>query len=152
MCTRTRSRPVSQRVAGGSVRARSRGYRIGSMISSYPQRSSYPQFRRHAPAPPLRDRIVVPMTRFLATPRPARRLLIPLLPAVLVAFLAVLCALGGTPASAAPASPPLDDPPTFVWPLAPPHPIVRPFEPPSGPYEPGHRGVDLGGAPDEPVY
>jgi murein DD-endopeptidase MepM/ murein hydrolase activator NlpD len=35
--------------------------------------------------------------------------------------------------------------------LAPPHPVVRPFEPPANQYGPGHRGVDLGGQPGEPV-
>ena len=48
----------------------------------------------------------------------------------------------------------LPTPPTaerFVWPLAPPHPVLRPFQPPSTPYGPGHRGVDLGGFPNEPV-
>lgn len=32
----------------------------------------------------------------------------------------------------------------YGWPLGPPHPVVRPFQPPSTPYGPGHRGVDLG--------
>jgi len=40
---------------------------------------------------------------------------------------------------------------SFSWPLAPPHPVVRPFEAPASPYGPGHRGVDLGGAPGEAV-
>lgn len=39
----------------------------------------------------------------------------------------------------------------FTWPLAPPHPVVRPFQAPDTPYGPGHRGVDLGGDVDEPV-
>jgi murein DD-endopeptidase MepM/ murein hydrolase activator NlpD len=39
----------------------------------------------------------------------------------------------------------------FSWPLAPPHPVLRPFQAPSSPYGPGHRGVDLGGRPGEPV-
>jgi murein DD-endopeptidase MepM/ murein hydrolase activator NlpD len=39
----------------------------------------------------------------------------------------------------------------FGWPLAPPHPVVRPFLPPATPFGPGHRGVDLGGSVDEPV-
>lgn len=42
-------------------------------------------------------------------------------------------------------------PARFGWPLAPPHPVVRPFQPPSTPYGPGHRGVDLGGQPNSPV-
>jgi murein DD-endopeptidase MepM/ murein hydrolase activator NlpD len=39
----------------------------------------------------------------------------------------------------------------FGWPLAPPHPVLRPFQPPRTPYGPGHRGVDLGGQANEPV-
>ena len=39
----------------------------------------------------------------------------------------------------------------FGWPLAPPHPVVRPFQPPPTPFGPGHRGVDLGGQPGDPV-
>jgi murein DD-endopeptidase MepM/ murein hydrolase activator NlpD len=40
----------------------------------------------------------------------------------------------------------------FSWPLAPPHPVLRRFEPPSVPWGPGHRGVDLGGAAGDPVF
>ncbi|GAB3456063.1 M23 family metallopeptidase [Actinophytocola sediminis] len=39
----------------------------------------------------------------------------------------------------------------FTWPLAPPHPVLRPFQAPTSLYGPGHRGVDLGGEVDEPV-
>jgi murein DD-endopeptidase MepM/ murein hydrolase activator NlpD len=39
----------------------------------------------------------------------------------------------------------------FSWPLAPPHPVLRPFLAPSAPWGPGHRGVDLGGSAGEPV-
>ncbi|TCP51955.1 peptidase M23-like protein [Tamaricihabitans halophyticus] len=39
----------------------------------------------------------------------------------------------------------------FDWPLAPPHPVLRAFDPPETPFGPGHRGVDLGGRPGEPV-
>jgi murein DD-endopeptidase MepM/ murein hydrolase activator NlpD len=49
-----------------------------------------------------------------------------------------------TPQAVAPAE-------RFGWPLAPPHPVLRPFQPPSTPYGPGHRGVDLGGYLNEPV-
>ena len=38
-----------------------------------------------------------------------------------------------------------------VWPLDPEPEVVRGFEPPAGPYAPGHRGVDLAGAPGQPV-
>lgn len=46
-----------------------------------------------------------------------------------------------------------DPPPEvrFGWPLATPHPVVRPFTPPSTPYGPGHRGVDLAGRPGAAV-
>ncbi len=39
----------------------------------------------------------------------------------------------------------------YGWPLAPPHPVLRPFTAPTTPYGPGHRGVDLGGSEGEPV-
>jgi hypothetical protein len=39
----------------------------------------------------------------------------------------------------------------FAWPLPPPHPVLRPFQPPTTPYGPGHRGVDLGGTVGEAV-
>ncbi|GAB3579069.1 M23 family metallopeptidase [Calidifontibacter terrae] len=34
----------------------------------------------------------------------------------------------------------------YDWPLSPPPPIARPFEPPPAPWAAGHRGVDLVGA------
>ncbi|GGA73707.1 hypothetical protein GCM10011490_25730 [Pseudoclavibacter endophyticus] len=34
----------------------------------------------------------------------------------------------------------------WSWPVAPPHPVTRPFEV-TGPYSPGHRGIDLGVQP-----
>ena len=37
------------------------------------------------------------------------------------------------------------------WPLTPPE-VVRQFVPPTHPYGPGHRGVDLAGAPGQPVH
>ena len=39
----------------------------------------------------------------------------------------------------------------FGWPLAPIPTVSRAFQPPSKPYGPGHRGVDLVGAPGQPV-
>jgi len=39
----------------------------------------------------------------------------------------------------------------FSWPLAPAPTVSRAFQPPSKPYGPGHRGVDLVGAPGQPV-
>ncbi|MBB5894133.1 M23 family metallopeptidase [Kutzneria kofuensis] len=53
------------------------------------------------------------------------------------------------PSARAPALTP--SPSRYGWPLAPPHPVLRPFLPPSSPYGPGHRGVDLGAAAGEPV-
>lgn len=38
-----------------------------------------------------------------------------------------------------------------VWPLPPPHPVVRGFDPPATRWGAGHRGVDLGGHPGETV-
>jgi murein DD-endopeptidase MepM/ murein hydrolase activator NlpD len=68
------------------------------------------------------------------------------------ALLAVLLGVNQGTASGSPLPPPA--PATaehFAWPLAPPHPVLRPFQPPSTPYGPGHRGVDLGGYLNEPV-
>ncbi|WP_229874938.1 murein hydrolase activator EnvC family protein [Amycolatopsis deserti] len=41
--------------------------------------------------------------------------------------------------------------PRFGWPLSPRPVVVRPFQEPSGPYGPGHRGVDLAAAPGQQV-
>jgi murein DD-endopeptidase MepM/ murein hydrolase activator NlpD len=66
----------------------------------------------------------------------------------------------GSPPADPPADPPVppvsapDAPVTagrFGWPLAPPHPVMRPFEAPSSPYGPGHRGIDIGGTAGAPV-
>ncbi len=40
----------------------------------------------------------------------------------------------------------------WLWPLRPRPEVVRGFEPPAGPYAPGHRGVDLAGAVGQPVF
>ncbi|PSL58192.1 peptidase M23-like protein [Saccharothrix carnea] len=42
-------------------------------------------------------------------------------------------------------------PPRFAWPLAPPHQVVRTFDPPATEYAAGHRGVDLAAPPGTPV-
>ena len=42
--------------------------------------------------------------------------------------------------------------PGWEWPLRPPPEVVRGFDPPAHPWEPGHRGVDLAAAPGERVY
>ncbi|MFF8279452.1 murein hydrolase activator EnvC family protein [Streptomyces lateritius] len=42
---------------------------------------------------------------------------------------------------------------TLVWPVGPPPPeILRGWDPPAGPYAPGHRGVDLAAAPGTTVH
>ncbi|MCW2863460.1 MAG: peptidase family [Actinoallomurus sp.] len=40
----------------------------------------------------------------------------------------------------------------WQWPLRPPPEVLRPFDPPAHPWEPGHRGVDLPARPGQPVY
>lgn len=51
-----------------------------------------------------------------------------------------------------PARPPPEGPISgFSWPLPPPHPVLRPFQAPAAPWGPGHRGVDLGAHPGDPV-
>lgn len=66
----------------------------------------------------------------------------------------LLAALVSSPPTASPLqgsdrSPPR--PVRYSWPLAPPHPVLRPFQPPATTYGPGHRGVDLGAPADAPV-
>lgn len=56
------------------------------------------------------------------------------------------------PARAGPAPPPPVPVRGFSWPLAPPHPVLRAFQAPSAPWGPGHRGVDVGGHPGDPVF
>jgi murein DD-endopeptidase MepM/ murein hydrolase activator NlpD len=66
---------------------------------------------------------------------------------LLVVFLlgVLLSAPGGARAdSTAPAGP-------AVWPLRPEPPVVRPFDPPTHAWGPGHRGVDLAGRPGQEV-
>lgn len=48
------------------------------------------------------------------------------------------------------AAAPLDKP--FTWPLRPRPTVERAFDPPAQHWLPGHRGVDLAGAPGQPVY
>jgi murein DD-endopeptidase MepM/ murein hydrolase activator NlpD len=41
----------------------------------------------------------------------------------------------------------------LIWPVGPPRPeILRGWEPPAGPYGPGHRGLDLAAPPGTPVH
>ncbi|WP_333734855.1 murein hydrolase activator EnvC family protein, partial [Streptomyces sp. IBSBF 3010] len=60
--------------------------------------------------------------------------------------LAALTAWGGWPGTAVAA-----DGGERAWPLAGRPSVVRGWEPPAGPYGPGHRGVDLGAAPGTEV-
>jgi murein DD-endopeptidase MepM/ murein hydrolase activator NlpD len=74
--------------------------------------------------------------------------------AALAATVLLLTTLTATTAGGtAPAPPPAPGSarPRFTWPLVPPHPVLRPFEPPATPYGSGHRGVDLAGGPGTPV-
>jgi murein DD-endopeptidase MepM/ murein hydrolase activator NlpD len=68
---------------------------------------------------------------------------------VVVLTLIMLLMPVGSAASAAP--PPPVPAARFSWPLAPPHPVLRGFVAPQAPWGPGHRGVDLGGTPGDPV-
>jgi murein DD-endopeptidase MepM/ murein hydrolase activator NlpD len=71
----------------------------------------------------------------------------PIVPAVLVVLVvAVAVAVGAVGASATTG-------PTSEarWPLSPRPEVVDGFDPPAGPYGPGHRGVDLAGRPGQPV-
>lgn len=70
--------------------------------------------------------------------------------AVLSLALLLMGALGPAAAAAAgPGAPPGSGP--WTWPLPGRPPVLRPFQPPPGPYAPGHRGVDLGAAIGTPV-
>jgi len=70
-------------------------------------------------------------------PRPMHRL-----------ALAVAVAVGASAAAAAPPGPAVEG--SWAWPVAAPHPVVRPFLAPATRYSPGHRGLDIG-APDAAV-
>ena len=50
------------------------------------------------------------------------------------------------------AKPAVADDVRLDWPLRPPPAVVRGFDAPSPDWHPGHRGVDLSGAPGQPVY
>ena len=64
----------------------------------------------------------------------------------------VALAAGGGQADGSTSAPPARAPSrlsvrAWGWPLAGRPPVLRRFDPPSSPYGPGHRGVDLGGSP-----
>lgn len=50
------------------------------------------------------------------------------------------------------AAPAVADDVRLEWPLRPPPAVVRGFDAPTPNWSPGHRGVDLRGAPGQPVY
>src|SRR6202007_2630815 len=50
------------------------------------------------------------------------------------------------------ATPAVADDVRFDWPLRPPPAVVRGFDAPAPNWNPGHRGVDLPGAPGQAVY
>lgn len=78
------------------------------------------------------------------------------MPRPLVALLLAFALLGPTAAAgsaAADAAPALDSAAlpkstagagSWAWPVAAPHPVVRPFVAPATPYAAGHRGIDIG--------
>ncbi len=47
----------------------------------------------------------------------------------------------GSPGSRALAQPAFPAPGSYAWPVV--GPVIREFEPPAGPYQPGHRGIDI---------
>ncbi|MCO5992150.1 M23 family metallopeptidase [Actinoallomurus rhizosphaericola] len=53
---------------------------------------------------------------------------------------------------ATPAVPPGPGEARWQWPLRPPTPVLRRFDPPAHPWESGHRGVDLAAPPGRPVF
>lgn len=73
---------------------------------------------------------------------------------LLLTVLGLLAGVGASPTAAPLGAPVAGNPragPVFSWPLDPPHQVLRVFEAPTGPYGPGHRGVDLSGTPGHPV-
>jgi murein DD-endopeptidase MepM/ murein hydrolase activator NlpD len=42
--------------------------------------------------------------------------------------------------------------PRWLWPVAPPHAVTRPFEAPATAYGPGHRGIDIAATPGAEVH
>ena len=93
-------------------------------------------------------------TATTAHPPPPKAPLFALVLAVSVLLAALLgvnqsTASGATMAAPAPRA--IAPAARFGWPLARPHPVLRPFQPPSTPYGPGPRGVDLGGYLGEPI-
>ncbi|MFJ5778148.1 murein hydrolase activator EnvC family protein [Streptomyces sp. NPDC093094] len=57
----------------------------------------------------------------------------------------------GTPVPPPASAPPPAPAPGRVWPVGSRPPVLRGWQPPTTPYGPGHRGVDLAAAPGSPV-
>jgi murein DD-endopeptidase MepM/ murein hydrolase activator NlpD len=91
-------------------------------------------------------------SRRLLSRRRRRRALLAILTCALLAFTAAITATTASASAPDAAASPSGPTARFSWPLAPPHPVLRRFEPPATPYGPGHRGVDLGGSVGEAVF
>lgn len=64
---------------------------------------------------------------------------------VILVALSVATSIGAGAVIAGPPSGGPTEPHVATWPVD--GPVIRPFEPPAGPYAPGHRGVDLATGP-----
>ncbi|ROS54782.1 murein hydrolase activator EnvC [Frigoribacterium sp. PhB24] len=66
--------------------------------------------------------------------------------AAVVASVLVAVLAGSLPTGPASATPGASDAEgaVWAWPVASPHPVVRPFVGPPNPWSPGHRGIDIG--------
>lgn len=82
---------------------------------------------------------------------PVPRLHRPRMRASLVLAVLVLLLVPSTPSAAATSRTTTVPDPVGVWPLRPGPEVVAEFDPPSSPYGPGHRGVDLLGRVGQPV-
>lgn len=85
------------------------------------------------------------------TPRLLRRPLVTVLASVLATSLWLPLLPGGAAAAGVQPPPAGRRVASWEWPLWPAPAVVRGFEPPAGPYGPGHRGIDLAGQPGDPV-
>jgi murein DD-endopeptidase MepM/ murein hydrolase activator NlpD len=75
----------------------------------------------------------------------------PLLRGAVAVVLVLLLALAAPAAGFDGLADSTDTDPVGVWPLVPQPAVVDGFDPPDSPYGAGHRGVDLAGAPGQPV-
>ena len=75
----------------------------------------------------------------------------PLLRGAVAVVLGLLLALSAPAAGLDGPADTTDTDPVGVWPLVPEPEVVEGFDPPDSPYGAGHRGVDLAGAPGQPV-